>query len=227
MKRLKATDLVENPTPRVPICLCLDISGSMTGAPIQELNEGVSRLFASLQEDTMASYSAEVCIVTFGRCQEARCLYPFTSIADSSDVPTLEASGMTPMGEGVNLAIDLLEQRKGEYRSKGVDYYQPWLVLMTDGTSNGDPQELLRAVHRTQDLVNARKLTVFPIGIGRDADMRQLADFSPKRAPLRLQGLKFKEFFEWLSRSVSRTSQSSPGEIVPLDIEGIRGWGEL
>ena len=57
--------------------------------------------------------------------------------------------------------------------------------------------------------------------------MNVLARFSPKRPPLRLQGLKFKEFFAWLSQSVSRTSQSTPGESVKLDVDGIKGWGEL
>ena len=34
-------DLIDNPTPRVPVCLCLDTSGSMSGSPINELNEGI------------------------------------------------------------------------------------------------------------------------------------------------------------------------------------------
>lgn len=38
---LRLEDLVNNPTARVPICLCLDVSGSMDGAPIQELNQGI------------------------------------------------------------------------------------------------------------------------------------------------------------------------------------------
>lgn len=76
-------------------------------------------------------------------------------------------------------------------------------------------------------MIEERKLTIFPIGIGANADMNILNKFSPKRSALRLQGLKFKEFFQWLSQSVSKTSQSTPGETIPLDIEGIRGWGEL
>ena len=119
------------------------------------------------------------------------------------------------------------ERRKNEYKSKGVDYYQPWLVLMTDGAPNGDPNELERAIQRTVKMANQRKLSVFPIGIGEDVDMGVLAKFSPKRSPLKLQGLKFREFFEWLSQSVSRTSMSIPGESVPLDVDGIKGWAEL
>ena len=84
-----------------------------------------------------------------------------------------------------------------------------------------------RAIQRTTDMVNSKKLTVFPIGIGDESDMSTLNSFSPKRPALRLQGLKFREFFSWLSQSVSRVSQSMPGESVKLDIEGIRGWAEL
>ena len=131
------------------------------------------------------------------------------------------------MGEAVNLALDLLERRKEEYKEKGVDYYQPWLVLMTDGEPNGEKIELSRAINRTVDLVNEKKLTVFPIGIGTEADMNVLSQFSPNIQPLKLQGLKFREFFAWLSKSVSNTSQSFGGNSVKLDVDGIKGWSEL
>ena len=37
---VRIEDLVNNPTARVPVCFCLDTSGSMEGMPINELNEG-------------------------------------------------------------------------------------------------------------------------------------------------------------------------------------------
>lgn len=222
---LRLEDLVNNPTARVPVCLCLDTSGSMEGQPIEELNEGVHLFYEAIKEDETALYSAEISIVTFGG--NAECIKDFSSLEIQPEAPKLSAYGMTPMGEAVNMALDLLEKRKEEYKDKGVDYYQPWLILMTDGEPNGDAEELSKAINRTANLVNQKKLTVFPIGIGKDADMEVLAKFSPKRSPLKLQGLKFKEFFAWLSKSVSKTSQSTPGETIKLDIEGIKGWGDL
>lgn len=222
---VRLEDLVNNPTARVPVCLCLDTSGSMDGAPINELNEGVRLFYDAIREDETALYSAEISIVKFGG--EALLIEDFANIDRQPFSPVLEADGMTPMGEAVNLALDCLEKRKQEYKDKGVDYYQPWLVLMTDGVPNGSSSELSTAIQRTVELVNDRKLTVFPIGIGKDADMNILQQFSPTRKALRLQGLKFKEFFAWLSKSVSKTSQSTPGEKVQLDVEGIKGWGEL
>lgn len=225
---LRMEDLVNNPTPRVPVCLCLDVSGSMEGEPIEELNQGVKLFYDAIKDDEVALYSAEVSIVVFGG-SDAKCIVDFASLELQPDPPCLTANGMTPMGEAVNLALDLLEQRKEEYKDKGVDYYQPWLVLMTDGGPNGDSRKLQIAIERTCNMVNSKKLTIFPIGIGSCADMETLERFSPspQKPPLRLQGLKFKEFFEWLSKSVSKTSQSTPGENVKLDLEGIKGWGEL
>ena len=107
---------------------------------------------------------------------------------------------------------------------------------MTDGVPNGNPEQLNRAINRTRKMVDERKLTVFPIGIGNESDMSVLDKFSPGRKALKLQGMKFQEFFAWLSKSVSKTSQSMPGESIKLDVEGngehpevqgIKGWAEL
>ena len=218
---IRKQDLVDNPTARVPVCLVLDASGSMSGDPIKELNKGVKLFFDSIMEDDIARYSAEVCIVTFG--SEAKLLLDFESI-EKQEIPVIRANGTTPMGEAVQMSLELLEQRKSEYSEVGVDYYQPWMVLMTDGKPT---DHISKAVEKTNNLINNRKLTIFPIGIGEYADMETLARFSPKRTPLRLKGLNFREFFEWLSKSVTKVSHSNPGDIVELDVDEIKGWGEL
>lgn len=222
---LESSDLADNPATRVPVILCLDTSGSMDGSPINELNSGVQLFYDAIRDDEIALYAADIGIVTFN--DTATCISDFAGIADKSFAPTLSASGMTYMGEAVNMALDMVERRKQEYKSNGIEYFQPWLVLMTDGKPNGSTSELSRAVARTIDMEAQRKLTVFPIGIGDGADMNALAQFSAKRTPLKLQGLKFREFFSWLSKSVSTTSQSNPGDSVALDVDGIKGWASL
>lgn len=222
---LNLEDLENNPSTRVPVCLVLDTSGSMNGDPINELSEGMRLFYDAVRGDETALYSAEISVVTFGGCVTRKA--DFNTLEHQSEMPEFYANGGTPMGEAVNMALDMLEQRKSEYKASGVDYYQPWIVLMTDGMPNGDGSELSRAIQRTCDMVNERKLSVFPIGIGEEADMDVLAKFSPKRPPLKLQGLNFREFFAWLSKSVSKVSQSTPGDRIQLDVDGIKGWAEL
>lgn len=218
---LRQEDLVDNPTARVPICLVLDVSTSMSGKEIAELNEGVQMFFDAIRSDDVAQYAAEIAVVTFGATVEK--VVDFMAI-DRQTVPVLQANGATPMGAGVELGLDLLEARKQDYQRAGVDYFQPWLVVMTDGEPTDD---IKGAARRIQDLVAAKKLVVFPIGIGASANMSTLGALSPNRPPLRLLGLNFKEFFSWLSRSVSRVSQSTPGESVALDVEGIKAWSQI
>lgn len=217
-----AEDLVDNPTPRVPVSLCLDTSSSMAGEPIEELVRGVNLFYDAIDDDEDAHDSAEINIVEFN--SSARLIHDFASIERLQRISSLEARGTTAMGAGVNMALDSLESRKATYSNKGVLYYQPWLVLMTDGAPT---DSIDQAAKRVVGMVQAKKLTVFPIGIGMRADMKKLARFSPNRAPLRLDGLKFKEFFEWLSKSVARVSRSTPGDNVKFDLEGLKGWAEL
>lgn len=72
--KIRKQDLVENPTPRVAICLVLDTSGSMSGEPVAELNEGVKVFFDAIRGDETARYAAEICIVTFGEAGAAKLL---------------------------------------------------------------------------------------------------------------------------------------------------------
>jgi len=219
--KIREQDLVDNPAPRVPICLVLDSSYSMSGEPIDELNSGVELFFESVKNDEVAQWSAEICVVTFGGFSKK--LLDFEGIQNQS-IPTLSADGNTPMNDGVNMALDLLETRKREYSDKGVDYYQPWMVLMTDGEPT---QDITSSVNRTVQMIDSKKLTIFPIAIGDGAHLYTLEQYSPSRKPLRLKGLNFSAFFEWLSQSISRVSQSTPGEKVELDVDGIKDWAVL
>jgi len=221
--QLGKEDLLLNPTSRVPVALCLDVSGSMSGDPINELNEGICLFFDALHGDEVAKASAEVAIVTFSDQPETK--LNFQSLDRIQAPPILMTEGTTDLGGGVNMALDKLETRKDEYKQAGIDYFQPWLVLMTDGQPTTENHHL--ASKRTLDLEARGKLVVFPIGVGLAADMNVLSTFSKRRQPLRLRGLNFPQFFQWLSKSVVRVSHSRPGEKVETDVGGIKGWAEI
>ena len=70
-------DLVDNPTPRVPVALCLDVSGSMVGEPIAELNAGVQQYLAEMKSDDLTLYSSETAVVTFA--DQAVCAADFNT----------------------------------------------------------------------------------------------------------------------------------------------------
>ena len=68
----------------------------------------------------------------------------------------------------------------------------------------------------------SRKLSVVAVGIGDDADMEMLARVSPRQRPVRLNGLQFREFFAWLSRSVANVTASLPGDEPGVDLDALQ-----
>lgn len=217
---IRKKELISNPTARVAVCLVLDTSGSMSGAPIDELNKGVKLFIDAIKNDDIAKYAAEVAIVTFGGDVE---VYSDFQNIENFSFRDLDADGGTPMEEAVMQALDLLETRKKEYVDAGVDYYQPWMVIMSDGQPDYPPNQ---SSSITYDMASKRKLSCFQLGIGDGADMQTLAKFSPRK-PLRLKGLNFEGFFEWLSKSIQAVSQSTVGDEVKLDTSSIDDWGSL
>ena len=101
----------------------------MAGKPIEELNRGVAALKEDILKDSKASLSVELAIVTFG---PVKLTQDFTTI-DYFNPPVLKADAMTPMGEAIEFALDLLEKRKQTYKDNGIQYFRPWIFLITDG----------------------------------------------------------------------------------------------
>lgn len=200
-------DFAVNPEPRCPCVLLLDVSKSMTGKALNELNAGLATLHSDLADDVLAMKRVEIAIVTFGPVRNE---LPFTAAA-SFYPPMLKAQGDTPMGDAILTALDLIHTRKLDYRSNGISYYRPWIFLVTDGAPTDDWQAAAAAIREGE---SSKAFAFFAIGV-RGADMATLRQISV-REPLPLQGFKFRELFRWLSTSLRQVSRSTPGSYVAL-----------
>ncbi|MDB9309057.1 VWA domain-containing protein [Aphanizomenon sp. CS-733/32] len=210
-------EFVENPENRCPVILLLDTSGSMSGQPIQELNRGLAAFKEDVMKDAQASLSVEVAIVTFG---PVKLTQDFVTI-DHFTPPKLETDGVTPMGEAIEYALDLLEKRKQSYKDNGVLYYRPWVFLITDGAPT-DAWE--GAAQRVREEEAQRRMLFFTVGV-EGADMNKLRQIAPpERPPVTLNGLDFRALFVWLSTSMKRVSSGKVGEAVALPPVG---WGQI
>ncbi len=215
---------VTNPAPRCPVLLLLDVSGSMEGEPLRQLQAGLDQFLRETSDDETASMSVELEIITFGG--EATIVTPFAPVATVAEYkPEIHANGSTPMGEALRLASVELSERRKLYRAKGIACYKPWVILMTDGYPNDDWESSAASMKRQAE---DKKLQFIGIGIGDDADFATLAKILPaKPGPVKLKGLCFKEFFSWLTDSLRSVSASSVAEQDNIRLGSVSSWADL
>lgn len=216
--RLNSVEFAENPEARCPCVLLLDTSGSMQGTPIDALNKGLGAFKEDLMKNSLASRRVEVAVVTFD--SQVKVVHEFVC-ADTFEPPTLTAQGLTHLGTGINLALDIIQARKAMYRANGVAYYRPWIFMITDGIAQGEPEQVIKQVKQRlkEDEANKR-VAFFCVGV-ENANLNKLAEISV-RTPLKLKGLNFTQMFLWLSASMSAVSHSRLDEQVALPPVG---WG--
>ena len=215
--------------PHCPLILLLDVSGSMEkDNKIGQLNEGLRVFKEEILKDDLASRRIDVTIVTFGdRVSLASDFTPITEFYP----PVLHAGGLTAMGEAILTSIDIVEQRKNQYKNQGIDYFRPWVFMITDGEpsdmSPGDTtwNRVISALHGAEA---NNKLLFFSVGID-PANIDILKQITPPaRVPIKLRPGNFAEMFQWLSNSQEKIVHQDLGaDAAGLNLDAPTGWGEI
>lgn len=199
----RTSGIVRGNQPRCPCILLLDISQSMQGTRIAQLNEGLRRFKEALLEDDVASLRVEVALITFSTTVE---LATDFQPALDFEPPVLEAHGKTALYQAILEGIALSLQRKKAYKDKGIPYYQPWMFMLTDGSPTDDPygDEAKRTLREYE---TKNKVVFYAVGVDDpNTDMDLLRSLSIHPA-IQLKQLAFKDLFRWISQSVSTASR--------------------
>ncbi len=212
-------EFAENANERTPCILVLDCSGSMRGEPIKQLNTGLQALEKELKEDIDASSRVQLLVIKAYGKDNAEISTDWID-AMNFTAPTMDASGLSPIGKAMELALYKIEQQKCLYDNWGITSKRPWIFLISDGEPTDYGWELAAA--KCCEAQQNKKVVIHAVGT-QGANLEKLAKFS-LLPPKRLSGLKFTEFFLWLSRSVSCISRAAPN--MPDILDDIEAWHE-
>ncbi len=197
---------------KCPVVFVLDVSGSMAGNPIDELNKGLMQFQTQIQNDVTARERLDIAIISFG--SDVKIEHDFKLIADY-EMPQLITRDSTNLVAGMRKAMQLISERKKWYRQTSQTYYRPYLILITDGFPDNCP----KSAGLNDELKNAaqrKELNFWPIGVqGANMDMLKemaMPEFEGCLKPLMLNGIQFVELFKWLSASFAKLSKSKEGE---------------
>ena len=186
-------------------CLCvlvLDTSGSMNADnAIGQLNQGLQSFKSQIMNDETARDRLEIAIVSFNSEIKVE-LQP--SLISEIEMPTLKASGQTQLVRAIEEAQQVIKDRKDYYKSKGLTYYRPWIVVMTDGDPYPANQDIDGIAQKIQEDADAKKYVFFMIGVGNEVHDDVLSKLTTSQFPaMRMDAVNFAEFFQWLSASAT------------------------
>lgn len=218
-----------NKAKRVPICFCIDTSDSMgviidgfenvrsTGQRVftdqreyeiveggislmDKLHDGIAKFYEAILDDDMACDSCEAAIITFNDTAK---LYEGFSSVENKNVPNFSSflGGNTNISSAIRMALDLLAKQKEFYKNNKISYFQPWLVLFTDGLPTDDTSLIKRELMQMQD---NDKLSVYTMALSDDPELLNALRGFSKKQPIRCVDHKeIKRFFDFLAKSVS------------------------
>ena len=198
----------------LPVILLLDVSGSMSGAKIQNLNEAVKEMLETFCDSESGEIEIHVAIITFGA--EVSLHQELTSASNIS-WHDLSAGGATPMGTALKMAKAMIAD-KNIIPSRA---YRPTVVLVSDGQPTDSWKTPL------QDFINegrSSKCDRMAMAIGADADEDVLGKFIGNADTPLLYAENAKQLrdgFKFITMTtMARTHSQDPNQIPKFtDIE--------
>jgi uncharacterized protein YegL len=127
---------------------------------------------------------------------------------------SLNEGGNTPLAEGLEIGLTLIETAKENLKNNGVSYTRPWMFVMSDGAPTSDRSLWDATATKCKLAIREKKLSIFPIAIDSTSNtkMNEISDVPTAN----MEGAKFSEFFVWLSDSLSAVTRSRPGDTTEL-----------
>lgn len=187
---------------RLPIFMLLDVSESMAGDNLRQLQQGLDRLVGGLRTDPHALESVYLSAIAFAG--KARTLAPLTELA-SFYPPRLPVGSGTSLGRGMMHLMDEIDrsvmkstpERKGDWR--------PVVYLMTDGKPTDDIEVALERWNQSYK----GRITLVAIAVGKHAAIATLQRFTDQVLSLDATTEEdFKRFVDWVTMSVVAQSRS-------------------
>lgn len=187
---------------RLPIYFLVDVSESMVGDPISQVQEGMRTIVQELRMDPYALETAYISVIAFAG--KAKSLSPLTELYKFYP-PTFPIGGGTSLGTALNFLMDDLDKTivKTTLEKKGD--WKPIIFLFTDGTPTDNPNSAFARWNQKY----RKSATIVAISIGDNVDTQLLGQISDN--VLRLNNTdetSFKSFFKWVTASIKATSVS-------------------
>ncbi|MDE5842186.1 MAG: VWA domain-containing protein [Muribaculaceae bacterium] len=187
---------------RLPIYFLVDVSESMVGEPIEQVQSGMRTIIQTLRVDPYALETVFVSIIAFAG--KAKVLSPLTELYKFYP-PIFPIGGGTSLGKGLEALMDDMDRniQKTTLDTKGD--WKPIIFLFTDG----NPTDDYAAAFRRWNEKYRSHCNLVAISIGDNVNVLTLAQITDEILLLKeTDAESFSKFFKWVTASIQTTSMS-------------------
>lgn len=188
---------------RLPIYFLIDVSESMVGEPIEQVENGMRQIVQELRTDPYALETAFISVIAFAG--KAKSLSPLTELYKFYP-PIFPIGGGTSLGVALDFLMDDIDKNVVKTTEERKGDWKPIIFLFTDGTPTDDPSSAFTRWNNKY----RHKANLIAISIGNNVNTQLLGEISDN--VLRLNDtdeLSFKAFFKWVTASIQATSVST------------------
>lgn len=204
---------------RLPIYFLIDVSESMVGEPIEQVQNGMRDIVQELRSDPYALETAWVSVI--GYAGKAQTLTPLTELYKFYP-PIIPIGSGTSLGIALDYLMRDIDKNIVKTTAEQKGDWKPIVFLFTDGTPTDDPTQAIRRWN--EKYRNKVQLVVISLGDNIDPLLfgqltGDIIRFNPT------DDLSYKHFFKWITDSIKTTSMSvtdfHDDEIKLAPIDGI------
>ena len=187
---------------RLPIYFLIDVSESMVGDPIEQVQDGMATIVKELRTDPYSLETVYVSIIAFAG--KAAKLSPLTELYNFYP-PKLPVGSGTSLGNALSFLMNDIDTsvQKTTLEEKGD--WKPIIFLFTDGS----PTDEYQAAFDRWNQKYRKSANLVVVSIGDNADLSILGKISDNVLQLQTtDNESFKNFFKWVTASVKTSSVS-------------------
>lgn len=201
---------------RLPVYFLIDVSESMVGEPVQQVEEGLSQIIQALKTDPYAIETVWVSIIVFAG--QAKTLVPLQEIINFYP-PRFPIGSGTALSKGLGHLMYELRRNivKTTYEQKGD--WKPIVFLFTDGVPTEDTSQVIAEWKQNWQ----RTANMVAISFGNETDTQILHTLTDHVLNFKNTDTgAYKQFFKWVTDSIKVSSEKiesngSGFDLIPLD----------
>lgn len=200
---------------RLPIFLVLDVSESMAGTAMQNLQNGINLLCNELMKDPMAMETVYISVIAFAG--KAQVVTPLTYILDFNP-PKLSIGSGTNLSAALQCLMKEIDTQVHKSTAEVKGDWKPLIFILTDGSPNDRYQATIR-----QWKEKYGKFSVVAVLMGEHSDATALSSLTSNVIVFKdANSVSFSSFFKWVSASIQMNSASPAGKKTEDDMERLR-----